>query len=426
MAESWEVVSSLPFGARTPRVRRVEVHPTGRLTVLVSGTVMTAETVREAPQGLPGRTHDATSVAMAPDGRRLAVTTRQRTVVIRDATPAPPRRTIELPAVPVAVRWVDDSRLVVAMVHAPVVLLDAIAGEVIATLAEPRGSERFGGLAVVRRGNLLVHAQGQRLRCIEIDSGRLQWERTLEGDVRSPDVSADGTRVVVTGPVGTEGGPWRRLAPTGQIRGADVPRPEATRPGLRVLHTADGSDVAAGPPFTWTGVRSGATTLSFSPRPRFSPDGTRIAVNLPEGTLALYDASTLRPERVEPRTAVLGWIEDLAFTPDGSEIVFGTRHDHIGRYSVASQGLSHSFEGLEPELAGSDAPAPWVAAVASFFVPGLGQLFNGQTGKAAACLAVWVLTLSLCGVLNVVYAVDASRIARRLSDGEDVRPWQFF
>ncbi|MEM6931106.1 MAG: zinc ribbon domain-containing protein, partial [Myxococcota bacterium] len=65
-------------------------------------------------------------------------------------------------------------------------------------------------------------------------------------------------------------------------------------------------------------------------------------------------------------------------------------------------------------------------ALASFLVPGLGQLFNGQTGKAAACFGIAVLTLGLCGILNVVFAIDASRIAQRLVDGEDVRPWQFF
>jgi len=431
LAGSHETLPSLPFTARTPRVRHVEVHPSGRLLVLVSNTVMLAANVGATPRGLPGRTHDATAAAMSPDGRRVAIATRQRAVVIRDPAAAPVLLEIELPAVPVALAWVDDGRVVAATAHSGIVLLDGTSGRLLATLFEPRSDSAFGGFAVARRQGVLVHAHGVRLRSVEIDTGRVMWERALEGEPRCPDIAGDGTRIVATGPVGTEGGPWQRLSPTRPIalRPESAPSPtpaDGRRRGLRVLHLADGSDVAAGPPFAWAGVRVGGHTLTFLPRPTFSPDGTRIAVNLPNGTLALYDAATLRPEQVVPRSDVLAWIEDLAFTPDGGTLVFGTRHDHIGRFSIAEHGLSASIEGLDPELAGSEAPRPWVAAVASFLVPGLGQLFNGQVGKAAACVVVWGLTLGLCGVLNLVYAVDASRIARRLAEGEDVRPWQFF
>ncbi|MEM6930725.1 MAG: WD40 repeat domain-containing protein, partial [Myxococcota bacterium] len=374
MPASYETLPSLPFATRVPRVKQVEVHPSGQLVALVSGTVMHAATLADVPTGLPGRTHDATAVAMAPDGLRLAVATRQRTVVVRDASAAPPRREIEVPAVPVAVRWVDDGRLVVAMAHAGILLLDATTGTVLGTLFESRGRDAFGGLAVARRSGMLVHAQGARLRSIEIDGGRLEWERTLDGEVRAPSVSPDATRVVVTSPVGAEGGPWQRLAPTtGRFPVVDPSQePPAPRRGLRVLHLADGSDVASGPAFTHAGVRTSGTTLAFTPQPRFSPDGTRIAVNLPTGALAIYDAATLRPDVVVPRDPVVAWIEDLDFAPDGDEVVFGTRHDHIGRFSIPGMTVSASIEGLDPELAGSEAPRPWVAALASFLVPGLG------------------------------------------------------
>ncbi len=430
VATTYETLPSLPFAARSPRVQQVVVHPSGQLLALVSGTVMYAPTFADRPHGLPGRTHDATAVAMAPDGLRIAVATRQRTVVVRDFTAAPPRRAIEVPAIPVALAWVDDGRIVVATAQAGIFVVDATTGARLGTLFAPRGPGDFGGLAVARRSRVLVHGEGTRLRCIEIDTGRLRWERTLPGKPRAPDISSDRTRVVVFGPLDAEGGPWRRLTPnTGRfpIPDLDESRSDAGPPrGLRVLHLADGSDVLSGPPFAHAGVRVRGSTMSFSPRPTFSPDGSRIAVNLRTGGLAIYDAVTLRPERMVPRDDVVAWIEDLAFSPDGDEIIFGTRHDRIGRFSLVSEGVAASIEGLDPEVAGSEAPRPWIAFLASLLVPGLGQLFAGQTAKAAACFAVACCTLGLCGVLNVVFAVDASRIAQRLADGEDVRPWQFF
>lgn len=436
MTAPFETLPQMPFTTPVPSVQQVVVHPSGALLALVSGTVMWADTFEAAPAGLPGRTHDATALAIAPDGRRLAITTRQRTVVVRDASPAPPTLEVELPAVAGAVRFVDDSRLVVAMAHLGVWVLDATTGERLAEIGDARKADAFAGFAVTRRGERLIVARGQRLRCIELATGRLLWERTFDHLVTAPALSHDGTRVVVIGPVGAEGGTWRRLTPTRPLKiGVPPARPAtpslpppdaAARPGLRILHTADGSDAGTGPPFPFAGVRAGDQTLVFAPRPQFAPDDQKIAVNLPHGVLAVYDASTLAPDQVVERGPVLAWIEDLAFAPDGRSVVFGTRHNRLGRWALHEEDITSSFEGLDPEAAGSEAPQPWVAAVASFLVPGLGQLFNGQTAKAAVCLGAWIVLLGLCGILNVVYAVDASRIARRLADGEEVRPWQFF
>ena len=427
---AYETLQSLPFASGTPTVRHVRVHPSGRLLVLVSDAVMLAEYARGVPRPLPGRAHDAAAVAMSPDGRRLAIATRHRGLVIRDPGPGPAHREIELSAIPVAVEWVDDGNVLVVTAHGGIALFDVTSGALSATLFGPRSDGAFGGLAVVRRSRILVHAWGSQLRSVEIDTGRLLWERALEGEPRWPNVSNDGSRIVITGPVGTEGGPWRRLTPTGRLKRPGMETrpssPEVLRRGLRVLHTADGSDVAAGPPFAYLGIKVAGDEQTFEPRPKFSPDAARIAVNLPNGALAIYDVATMRPEQVVPRSEVIAWIEDLSFSPEGDEVVFGTRHDHIGRFSISGAGLTSSIEGLDPELLGSEAPTPWVAGVASLLVPGLGQLLNGQIGKAVACLVASILTLSLCGILNAVWAVDASRIARRIGDGEEVGPWQSF
>jgi TM2 domain-containing membrane protein YozV len=44
--------------------------------------------------------------------------------------------------------------------------------------------------------------------------------------------------------------------------------------------------------------------------------------------------------------------------------------------------------------------SPGLAVIASFFVPGLGQLVNGEVGKAVVMFALWLVCLALIFVLN--------------------------
>jgi TM2 domain-containing membrane protein YozV len=76
-----------------------------------------------------------------------------------------------------------------------------------------------------------------------------------------------------------------------------------------------------------------------------------------------------------------------------------------------------------------DAPNSMAAAVLSFFLPGVGQLWLGQSGKGAAILAVALLTgcgAVSFGILNLIAAVDAYLLAERRAKGETIGPWQFF
>jgi hypothetical protein len=65
-------------------------------------------------------------------------------------------------------------------------------------------------------------------------------------------------------------------------------------------------------------------------------------------------------------------------------------------------------------------------AVASFFVPGLGQMLNGQVVKGFVVLGAAVLTCCGLGLVSVAAAVDAFMIAERRRRGEPVDEWQFF
>ena len=74
---------------------------------------------------------------------------------------------------------------------------------------------------------------------------------------------------------------------------------------------------------------------------------------------------------------------------------------------------------------------PGVAAVLSFFVPGIGQIINGQVAKGVVLLlasffVTTILTIPTMGLLpiigRVIAALDAYRVAERRRKGETVRP----
>jgi hypothetical protein len=71
-------------------------------------------------------------------------------------------------------------------------------------------------------------------------------------------------------------------------------------------------------------------------------------------------------------------------------------------------------------------PNVWLAALLSFLLPGVGQLYAGQTKKGAVLLLVAVGTCFGGGLLNFVAALDAFLIAQRKERGEAVGDWQFF
>ncbi len=68
--------------------------------------------------------------------------------------------------------------------------------------------------------------------------------------------------------------------------------------------------------------------------------------------------------------------------------------------------------------------SPLLAGLLSLLLPGLGQIYIGQKKKGAVLLAVSLLTCFWMGLANLVAAADAWSLARKLSSGEPIRPWQ--
>lgn len=74
---------------------------------------------------------------------------------------------------------------------------------------------------------------------------------------------------------------------------------------------------------------------------------------------------------------------------------------------------------------------PTLAALLSCLVPGLGQLYNGQTTKGIviilANIALGVITGGVSAVAILIVAIiDALKIAEKINRGATVGEWEFF
>ncbi|WP_017381803.1 zinc ribbon domain-containing protein [Paenisporosarcina sp. TG-14] len=74
---------------------------------------------------------------------------------------------------------------------------------------------------------------------------------------------------------------------------------------------------------------------------------------------------------------------------------------------------------------------PWLMAVLSFLILGLGQIIMGQTAKGLTILAVGFfigfITVGISSFIIVpISVIDAYLIAKKKKDGKVVGEWEFF
>ena len=65
----------------------------------------------------------------------------------------------------------------------------------------------------------------------------------------------------------------------------------------------------------------------------------------------------------------------------------------------------------------------WVVLL-SLFLPGLGHVWLGQRSKGAILFVGALFTCGLLGLLNVLSALDALWLARKLGRGESIGVWE--
>lgn len=74
---------------------------------------------------------------------------------------------------------------------------------------------------------------------------------------------------------------------------------------------------------------------------------------------------------------------------------------------------------------------PWLMALLSFLILGLGQLILGQTAKGLTILVVGIIigiiTFGIASLITVpISVIDAYLIAKKKIEGKEVGDWEFF
>ncbi|MCB9764273.1 MAG: PQQ-binding-like beta-propeller repeat protein [Alphaproteobacteria bacterium] len=389
----------------TPDVSRVQAHPGRGLFLAVVGDTLTFRKLddgSEHAEEIYVRERVLGS-HLSPDGRRVVVGTCENVAIVFDIDSGEElARTPKFKDYLDNVRWLDDDRFVGVSQQIEMSVFDGRSGQPLKPILTDAIYDSLFGVEVSHDGGRIFLAHGERIRCFDVGSGAVVWERSFDWSPQNPTLSPDGQRLLFCAG------------------------------GLRTLRAADGADVAQGPHFPSEGIQYPGQIgmgTSWDTKPSWSADARRVAVNLPNGQFAIYEAETLTPVHTFDRTDALAWIESVHWLPDSDRILMGTSHNHVLLFSAASGKVIEDWEGADAdsyEGGDSGGPSPVLAGVLSFFFPGLGQLMCGQTLKGVVLFALTLITCGLGGLLNLVAAIDAWRIASRLDNDEEVGDWQFF
>jgi len=65
-------------------------------------------------------------------------------------------------------------------------------------------------------------------------------------------------------------------------------------------------------------------------------------------------------------------------------------------------------------------------AILSLLIPGVGQMVIGQVTKGVVILVGGFFLGYLCGLLNILTAIDAYDLAKKYNSGQPLREWEFF
>ncbi len=114
----------------------------------------------------------------------------------------------------------------------------------------------------------------------------------------------------------------------------------------------------------------------------------------------------------------------IVYAPDPEEAEPAMRAAPVAGGHGGSSSPSATVQ-TQPAPTG-DSTSSILFAVASFFLPGLGQVLAGQVLKGAVFLGLFFFTCSGLGLVSVAAAADAYLTGERKRRGETVGDWQFF
>ena len=241
------------------------------------------------------------------------------------------------------------------------------------------------------------------------------WGQVVLSIAFSPDGKflASGSGVIYTTMWGTQqwGGAEVKVWEVGSWR--EVVTLRRDKSGVSVAFSPDGRFLAAGgidgTVRVWE-VGSWREVATFSGRSwslvSFSPDGKFLASGNGDGTVKLWEiVGALQVPVKKPTTR-----QPQAVLQPTPKPVYRTKGQGQGTIVGAKN--------------------PTVAGLLSFFIPGAGQIYNGQIAKGLLILLLSPLILLLSPCLSIIIwiigIIDAVMIAQKLQRGQSVDKWEWF
>ena len=316
----------------TPCVRYVEFSPDGNEIVYGIDNairILDANTGEIKAEILQAHADLVTSVAFAPDGRRLVSSSRDGTMRIWDAelyhAVAHPIRVHAGPVMSVKFSP-DGKRIVSGSQDSTIRVCDAETGGL---LLEARHHASVLSVAYSPDGKRIVSSSEDGTVCIwdaesvELVGGPFDDHTD---SVLSADFSPDGRWVVTCSPDKTirvwdaHAGVVAPKQPDSQLRAGEA-IPTFTADGKHIVGRANAWDVETGEivPVPKSFRRTSPAAEGLDSPVQYSRDGTRIVLGLGDGSIRIWDATT--GDLMTSLVGHTGPISSVAVSPDGKRII---------------------------------------------------------------------------------------------------------
>lgn len=330
----YEQFPSTPYDTNAVCCSRVAVHPRGALFATQTSDELQ---IRHAQGGRPRLSLEIEGIqdfAFSPDGRMLAVGVQDKVAKIIDLESGE-----EIGETDAADDYIDHVLWLGGPAHLCTISargemsIHQLMGrgdpkqirEILE--ADPEYNSVFGAVATPS-GSHVYLAIGESLRCYETMSGRLLWRQDSDTSGGNLALSPDGRLLAMA-------------ACDGRILFLDPGTGNTF--GQYAFSTAQG--------IRYPGMIG--DSVSWSPRPAFSPDGSVLVSNTPVGSFVLVNPQNGQALWEAARARGLAWIEDVAWFPDGQHLLAACSDGVVGMWSmrpVNCVGILASYDETSPEI----------------------------------------------------------------------------